>query len=100
MSMFTYLAITLTSFLSLIVILEIVRRRAIENIRASSYDVYLSYYEKKINDFCERQRDSEDCKKRMSLAILKELASQIKESRIRYIDVEKLYEETRSSSSD
>jgi len=76
----------------LIAVLEYVRRRSIDDIKAKSYNAFLSFYEMKIYDFC-RDKDDE-CRSRLSDIVVCELSSQIEEGRIHYVDIEKLYSES------
>jgi len=92
-----YLLGILALFVSLIGILEYMRRRSIEEIRASSANVFLNYYGMKIEDFC-RNKD-ESCREKLSQLVVKELSRQVEEDKIQYIDIEKLYEETDKHSS-
>lgn len=73
----------------LIVLLEVLRRKAVEKIRASTYNTLLSYYENKVAEFC-RDRES-GCREKLLDALLEEVATQISANKVNYIDLEELY---------
>jgi len=85
-----YLLFVISLFVVLVLVLEYIKRRSMETIRAGVYNAFLSYYEAKVDTFC---KDKEvDCKEKLSAMLTKELARQIEQNKIEYVDIEKLYE--------
>jgi len=88
---FFYILVVLLLFVALIGVLEYIRRRSIEEIRARSFNAFLSFYEMKVDEFCKNKGD--ECRNKLYDVLVRELSRQIKENRIEHIDVERLYEE-------
>lgn len=88
-SIFVYVVFLLLLLGVTMGLLEIARRRAIEKIKVSTYNAYLSYYEGKIAEFCKDKGDS--CKDKLYNAFLAEFAKQVSGNKIGYIDIEELF---------
>jgi len=87
-----FIIIIVVVFAGLLLVLEYIRRRALEDIKARCHDFFLSYYTQKISDLC---GGDVACKEYLSNAVANKLTSNISDDRISYVNIYEKYEEYR-----
>ena len=81
--------IILCAFAGLMLFLEVIRRRALEEIRVRHHDMFLAYYAQKIAELC---GNDEACKEHLMNYVLRKLADNIVKNKISYANIYEEYE--------